>query len=165
MAGMEITIKFPEIEYQLKRIADALQDNGTEGIIATPSLKFVVTDQETITMARKSRKGKDTTVLKMVGYFQLSTTDPADGITERNLSVKNADTSEVLHSESLPGDSVKSGEVKLAVGLNCSATLVDQDDAGNKSEPFEADFTVTDVMAPPKPGMTGFVPTGQVDEP
>ena len=167
MAGMEITIKFPEIELQLTRIANALEkefSGGDGNFIPTPSMFFVPTDQETVTTKRKLRKAKDITMLKMVGYFQLSEPEEDSGVTQRNLVVNDVDTSQVLFQETLPGNALKSGEVKLAVGLNCKAVLVDQDEAGNKSDPFEATFTVSDVMKPPQPGMTGFVPTGQVDE-
>lgn len=45
--GMEVTIRFPEIEYQLKRCADALEKiAGSGGSIVTPSLIFKATKQE-----------------------------------------------------------------------------------------------------------------------
>ena len=152
MAGMEITIRFPAIEAQLVRIADALE--MTKKPKQPRILGFVPTNQERVD-----------DMLKMVGFFQLTETEPGHGVTTRKLLVSNADSGAQLFQEDLPGDAVVSSEVKLAVGLNCSANLTDIDDAGNKSEPFTADFTVTDKMPPPKPGMLGFTPTGQVDEP
>jgi hypothetical protein len=156
MAGMEITIQFPEIEKQLTRIADSLEliAGDTEKVIATPGLSFIVTKQES-----------EGDMLKMIGYAQLTATDPNAKVTERSLSIENTDGGEVLYEEKLPGSAVKSGEIKLAVGLSCHAELIDSDAAGNESDPGVADFVVSDVMKPPQPGMMGFVPTGQVDEP
>ena len=151
---MEITIRFPEIESQLARIAAAIEK--LSGTIPTPGIvRFVVTKQE-------SEEGMP---LKMIGYAQLTDPDPNAGIVKRTLTISDATTQNLLLTEELPGDAVKSGEIKLIVGTSCHAELVDEDDAGNKSDPGVADFTVTDVMKPPAPGFMGFVPTGQVDEP
>jgi hypothetical protein len=40
-------------------------------------------------------------------------------------------------------------------------TLVDIDDAGNRSEPRIQEFTLTDTIAPPEPGEIGIAVTGE----
>jgi len=63
--------------------------------------------------------------------------------------------------------SVLAGDALEAAGFECAdnaevfVSLVDIDDAGNRSAAREQTFTVTDTMAPPVPGTIGLEVTGE----
>lgn len=98
--------------------------------------------------------------VKMIGTFQFS--EASADVDMRHLIVEENGTS--IHEQDYAGDAKESNELHLLVGAHVRAELVDSDKAGNDSEPGVADFTVTDTIPPPAPGMMGFTATGQVDE-
>ncbi len=55
----------------------------------------------------------------------------------------------------LAGDVVESQEFEAADGAAVTGTLVDVDDAGNKSEAREFTLVLVDTIAPPQPGEVG----------
>jgi hypothetical protein len=72
----------------------------------------------------------------------------------------NGSKSFELASNALSSD-ILSGDQDSQV----SVSLVDIDDAGNRSEPSVAKFTLLDKIAPPKPGEMGLVLVGEtIDE-
>lgn len=52
-------------------------------------------------------------------------------------------------------ESVEFGEIKVAQDSNVAVSLVDIDDAGNRSQPATIEFAATDTIAPSAPGSLG----------
>lgn len=57
-------------------------------------------------------------------------------------------------------------EFRAPQGTVVTGSLIDEDDAGNRSEPSTFEFTLEDTIAPPQPGQVGLVVTNEEpDEP
>lgn len=76
-------------------------------------------------------------------------------VVERQLSVSvnGVVTPEVY--KSFPADTTNLGEISVPQDAVVVLTLVDVDDAGNRSEPAVVEFVATDTIAPVKPGELG----------
>ena len=57
--------------------------------------------------------------------------------------------------KTFPADTTDLGEVRAAQGDSVLLTLVDVDDAGNRSEPAVLEFVATDTLPPAQPGSFG----------
>lgn len=56
-------------------------------------------------------------------------------------------------------------QIRVAQDATCHLSLVDVDDAGNRSEPSTFDFVATDTIAPPQPGTLGVTLVGEEEVP
>lgn len=63
---------------------------------------------------------------------------------------------------SLDGAATESSELSGEQDNSVTGTLVDIDDAGNRSEPREFSFVLVDNLAPPQPGELGLRVTAEV---
>lgn len=77
----------------------------------------------------------------------------ASDVVSRELTVSVDGAEPVVFT--LTGDVVESQEFEAADGAAVTGTLVDVDDAGNKSEAREFTFVLVDTIAPPQPGEVG----------
>lgn len=68
----------------------------------------------------------------------------------------------VVSAETLAGDAVVSAEYSGVDNAVVSGSLVDVDDAGNRSEPSEFNYVLVDNIAPPAPGAVGMRVTAEV---
>ena len=87
---------------------------------------------------------------------------PAPGaadVVSRELTTQIGEEAEVITS--LPGTAMEAVGFKAADNAALKVSLVDVDDAGNRSEVREQTFTVVDTIAPPKPGELGVIVTGE----
>ncbi len=99
----------------------------------------------------------ESTMLKFV--LVLPEKGAAD-VVERELTVQVADGEPVVAV--LGGDEVESATYEGEDGDSVSGSLVDVDDAGNKSEAREFSFVLADTIAPPVPGEVGLKVTEEV---
>lgn len=76
---------------------------------------------------------------------------------ELSLSINGAEA----QVASLSADASKSAEMTGEQGATVTGTLVDIDDAGNRSLPREFSFTLADTIAPPQPGDVGLEVTSE----
>jgi len=76
----------------------------------------------------------------------------ADVVSRELTAVVNG---EVLFTQSLDGKATSLGEVKVPQDSSVTLTLVDIDDAGNRSQPAVVEFVATDTIAPVQPGAFG----------
>ena len=74
-------------------------------------------------------------------------------VTGRQLTV--VVNGEVLSIVELAGSATDLGEVKVEQNANVTLSLVDIDDAGNRSQPAVLDFVATDTLPPAQPGSFG----------
>jgi hypothetical protein len=74
-------------------------------------------------------------------------------VTGRQLTV--VVNGEVLSIVELAGSATDLGEVKVEQNSNVTLSLVDIDDAGNRSQPAVLDFVATDTIPPAQPGSLG----------
>ena len=74
-------------------------------------------------------------------------------VTGRQLTV--VVNGEVLSTVELAGSATDLGEVKVEQNANVTLSLVDVDDAGNRSQPAVLDFVATDTIPPAQPGSFG----------
>ena len=74
-------------------------------------------------------------------------------VTGRQLTV--VVNGEVLSVVELAGSATDLGEVKVEQNSNVTLSLVDVDDAGNRSQPAVLDFVATDTIPPAQPGSFG----------
>jgi len=74
-------------------------------------------------------------------------------VTGRQLTV--VVNGEVLSIVELAGSATDLGEVKVEQNSNVTLSLVDLDDAGNRSQPAVLDFVATDTIPPAQPGSFG----------
>jgi len=140
---MEITIRFPEIELQLTRIADALE--GKQTPLPMPGAMIV-----NITGESENNMLKFT-----VDIPDESTAD----VVKRVLTV---DVDGTKTGQEFPGrDAAVSNEFQGDQGATVMLSLVNVDDADNKSEARELMVTLTDTLAPPMPGEFGITVTGE----
>ena len=63
--------------------------------------------------------------------------------------------------EALEGDAITSTEYAGADNAVVTGSLVDVDDAGNRSEASEFSYVLVDTIAPPAPGMVGLRVTAE----
>jgi hypothetical protein len=91
---------------------------------------------------------------------QLPAKSAAD-VVARELTVKIGD-SEPIFTE-LAADAAEVDELQGPEGAEVEVSLVDIDDAGNRSEPSVATAVLADTFAPPKPGELGIQLTGEID--
>lgn len=82
----------------------------------------------------------------------------ASDVATRVLTVQIADKEPVRFE--LPGSAGWQDGFEAEVGDIVRGSLVDVDGAGNRSEPSEFAFEITDVIAPPKPGDVQLIQTG-----
>lgn len=61
----------------------------------------------------------------------------------------------------LPGSAVDFGQLTVAQDVTVTLTLVDVDDAGNKSEPAVVEFVAADTLPPGQPGGLGVTLVGE----
>jgi len=73
-------------------------------------------------------------------------------VVARELSVTVGDSTE---TKTVAGSTTDLGEVTVAQDSEVTMSLVDIDDAGNRSEPAVVTFTATDTIPPAKPGEFG----------
>jgi hypothetical protein len=74
-------------------------------------------------------------------------------VTGRQLTV--VVNGEVLSIVELAGSATDLGEVKVEQNSNVTISLVDIDDAGNRSQPAVLEFVATDTIPPAQPGSLG----------
>lgn len=83
----------------------------------------------------------------------------AADVVSRELSVSVAGAeAEVM---SVAADATSSQEFTAEQGATVSGSLVDIDDAGNRSQPREFSFVLADTIAPPQPGDVGLEVTAE----
>jgi hypothetical protein len=68
---------------------------------------------------------------------------------------------DVSQEVDLEGDAVETAEFSGADNEKVVGTLVDVDDAGNRSETREFSFVLADTLPPPQPGVVGLKLTGE----
>jgi hypothetical protein len=85
----------------------------------------------------------------------------APDVVKRELSVKIGDADAVVSE--LAGDVTEVADLQGAQDAEVEVSLVDIDDAGNRSEPSVATAVLADTFAPPKPGELGIELTGEID--
>lgn len=83
----------------------------------------------------------------------------ASDVTTREFSLTIGSDAPITRT--LPGDALETEEFEGADNSSLLASLVDVDDAGNRSPERAATGTLTDTIAPPQPGELGFVVTGE----
>jgi hypothetical protein len=74
-------------------------------------------------------------------------------VTGRQLTV--VVNGEVLSTIELAGSATDLGEIKVEQNANVALSLVDIDDAGNRSQAAVLDFVATDTIPPAQPGLFG----------
>ena len=74
-------------------------------------------------------------------------------VTTRELTV--VVNGEQVAQNTFPGSETALGEVVVPQGGNVTLTLVDIDDAGNRSQPATVEFVAADTIPPAQPGSFG----------
>lgn len=82
----------------------------------------------------------------------------ASDVVSREVRLSVAD---VLYEVDLAGDVVETAEFTGEDNAVVTGTLVDVDDAGNRSEAREFSFVLVDTVAPPQPGELSIKVTGE----
>jgi hypothetical protein len=90
--------------------------------------------------------------MALVYSVSAGTTVDAD-VTGRELTV--VVNGEVLSTIELAGSATDLGEIKVEQNANVALSLVDIDDAGNRSQAAVLDFVATDTIPPAQPGSFG----------
>lgn len=85
----------------------------------------------------------------------------APDVVKRELSVKIGDADPIFTE--LAADATEVDELEGAQDAEVEVSLVDIDDAGNRSEASVATAVLADTFAPPKPGELGIELTGEID--
>lgn len=85
----------------------------------------------------------------------------APDVVARELSVKIGDAEPIVTE--LAADAINVDELQGPQDAEVEVSLVDIDDAGNRSEPSVATAVLADTFAPPKPGELGIELTGEID--
>lgn len=99
----------------------------------------------------------------MLKFYLALPAKSAPDVVARELTVALAGNEPVVYT--LDADAVATDEL---VGFDNDAvvgSLVDIDDAGNRSAPSEFSFVLTDTIPPPVPGAVGLVVTDEVADP
>lgn len=87
-----------------------------------------------------------------------------DGVVRRDFTIKATGAEDFLFNHAYtPEESVPAIVVNLVQGVEVTLSLVDQDQAGNKSEPRTFTFTPTDVTPPHMPGEFTMKVSGEKD--
>ncbi len=90
----------------------------------------------------------------MALVYSVTAGPPVDAdVTSRELTV--VVNGETLSTTSLNGSATDLGEVKVEQNAVVVLSLVDIDDAGNRSQPATTEFTATDTIPPAQPGQFG----------
>lgn len=90
----------------------------------------------------------------MALVYSVTAGPPVDAdVTSRELTV--VVNGETLSTTSLNGSATDLGEVKVEQDAVVVLSLVDIDDAGNRSQPATTQFTATDTIPPAQPGQFG----------
>lgn len=76
-------------------------------------------------------------------------------VVERQLVVAVDGVASVDEFKTFPADATNLGEVSVPQGASVLLTLVDVDDAGNRSEPAVLEFVAVDTLPPAQPGSFG----------
>ncbi|NBT76099.1 MAG: hypothetical protein EBT15_09045 [Betaproteobacteria bacterium] len=76
-------------------------------------------------------------------------------VVERQLVVAINGTNPVDEFKVFPADTTELGEISVPQGASVLLTLVDVDDAGNRSEPAVLEFVAEDTLPPAQPGAFG----------
>jgi hypothetical protein len=91
----------------------------------------------------------------MALVYSVSAGAPVDAdVTSRELTVV-VNGEKIGEPVSFDGSAVELGEIKVSQNASVLITLVDVDDAGNRSQPATFEFTATDTIAPAQPGSFG----------
>lgn len=90
----------------------------------------------------------------MALIYSVSAGAPVDkDVASRELSVTiNGNATPVA---TFPGTATDLGNISVDQGATVSMTLVDIDDAGNRSQPATVEFTAADTIPPAQPGSFG----------
>lgn len=90
----------------------------------------------------------------MALVYSVTAGAPVDAdVTSRELTV--AVNGEMVAERILSGNATDLGEVTVPQGGIVLLTLVDVDDAGNRSQPATVEFTAADTIPPAQPGSFG----------
>jgi hypothetical protein len=90
----------------------------------------------------------------MALVYSVTAGAPVDGdVVSRELTTVVG--GEVVSTKFFPGSDVLLGEVSVPQDSQVVLTLVDIDDAGNRSQAAVVEFTATDSIAPAQPGSFG----------
>ena len=90
----------------------------------------------------------------MALVYSVTAGAPVDGdVVSRELTTVVG--GEVVSTKFFAGSDVLLGEVSVPQDSQVVLTLVDIDDAGNRSQPAVVEFTATDTIAPAQPGSFG----------
>jgi len=90
----------------------------------------------------------------MALIYSVSAGAPVDkDVTSRELSVTVNGNS--TPTATFPGDATDLGNVSVEQGSSVVMTLVDIDDAGNRSQPASVEFVAADTIPPAQPGEFG----------
>jgi hypothetical protein len=90
----------------------------------------------------------------MALVFQVTAGAPVDGdVVSRELTTVVG--GEVVSTKEFAGSDVLLGEISVPQDAEVVLTLVDIDDAGNRSQPAVVEFTATDTISPSQPGSFG----------
>lgn len=91
----------------------------------------------------------------MALVYSVTAGAPVDAdVVARELSV-SVNGTPVGEPVSLDGKATELGEIKVEQGAKVLLTLVDIDDAGNRSQPATLEFEAADTIAPAQPGSFG----------
>jgi hypothetical protein len=86
--------------------------------------------------------------------YKITAGVPVDAdVVARELSITQ--NGETIVSTAFPGDAIDLGEVRAEQGTTIIGSLVDVDDAGNRSQPATFEFVATDTIPPAQPGAFG----------
>jgi hypothetical protein len=94
----------------------------------------------------------------MLEYKILLPAHDVKDLVDRELTVTVGDTVDVFH---LAPDAMESAVLTASQDSVVSLSLVDVDDAGNRSEASVLEVTITDTIAPPTPGTLSVVVVGE----
>jgi len=88
--------------------------------------------------------------------YKVSVGAPVDAdVVERQLVVAVNGAASPDEFKVFPAATTDLGEIRVKQGDSVLLTLVDVDDAGNRSEPAVLEFVATDTLPPAKPGEFG----------
>lgn len=95
----------------------------------------------------------------MLKFYLALPEKSAPDVVSRELTVSIAGGEPLVYT--LAGDATQSEEFVGSDNDQVTGTLVDVDDAGNKSQPSDFLFALVDTIPPPTPGTVGLVVTGE----
>lgn len=136
--------KYPPVALSLVRINSNLENIVKVLRLCKPGLVFLT-----------FYKGDD----NMLKFVLTLPTKSATDVVSREVTVVVAGADPVVIN--LGGDAVETPEFSGEDGATVTGTLVDIDDAGNRSPAREFSFTLVDNLAPPQPGEVGVKVTAE----